>query len=226
MTLGILTICQTIENTLGSQFWKIIAKYRFADLSSIFLGVVPYLVHISMSVFFFFLRAHTLKNGEGNFENANFSLEGKQLDPLATKCNVCEVSQQHLYWAANKHFGSFYYNKHVQILTKQSFIAKDDTTYEYSQIRRHLIRDLLKWKKRHDGLSNLNNLDEHNWKGPLWGGFLLSGTGAHVWLFFTAPLVCLLHNVMSKNGGGCDRSVYNTRLGFFVSTNSVKRNDE
>ena len=163
----------------------------------------------------FFLSPGTYpENGEGNFENGNFSLERKQLDPLATKCYVCEVWQQYLYWAANKHFGSFYYNKHVQILTKQSFIAKDDTTYEYSQIRRHLIRDLLKWKKRHHGLSNLNNLDEHNWKGPLWGSFLLSGAGAHVWLFFTAPLVCLLNNVMSKNGGGCDRSVFNTRLGF------------
>ena len=46
--------------------------YRFADLSSIFVCVVvPYLVHISISVVF--LSQHIPSKWKGIFENANFS---------------------------------------------------------------------------------------------------------------------------------------------------------
>ncbi len=34
-----------------------------------------------------------------------------------------------------------------------------------------LIREMPKCKKRHDGLSNLNNLDEHNLKGSFGEAF-------------------------------------------------------
>ena len=52
--------------------------------------------HLNECVFSF--SGHTYpENGEGNFKNANFSLESKQLDPLATKYNVCQGWQQHLY---------------------------------------------------------------------------------------------------------------------------------